>query len=190
MAIHDIFPALADAPLVLLIPNDHAERDTPWIARLERDLPNCRRLDLGMWENPHRNTWVNKINLAIHRADKPVVLVAHGLGCVALAWWAEFESPAYGDPVTAALMLSPPDVDRPGIDPRLARFSSCPRQPLPFESILVADKQSPAPARSTLCTLAQDWGSTFMEVEGVSSYCDTPSSLTSWPSVGNANLMR
>ena len=54
-----------------------------------------RRLavELGMWDQPHRNTWINQLNLAIRAADRPVILAAHSLGCLAVAWWAQPEQP-------------------------------------------------------------------------------------------------
>ncbi|MBU6267340.1 MAG: alpha/beta hydrolase [Sphingomonadales bacterium] len=151
----------ATKPLILLIP-DRDDGADDWMAIWEREDADTSRIDLGMWENPHRNTWVNRINLAIERAGRPVVLVARGLACVAVAWWAEFEQPAYGDPVAFALLVSPPDVSRPGTDPRLARFTSCPRQPLPFRSFLVAGSRRPVDEQAALRSLAHDWESAFI----------------------------
>ena len=150
-------PAAHPKPLILLIP-DRDDGADDWMAIWERENAEIRRIDLGMWENPHRNTWVNKINLAIERAGRPVVLVARGLACVAVAWWAEFEQPAFGDPVRLALLVMPPDVSRPGADPRLARFTSCPRQPLPFRSFLAAGSRRPGAEQDSLRALALDWG--------------------------------
>jgi uncharacterized protein len=131
-----------------------------WLARRE----DCSPVDLGMWDAPHRNTWVNKLNLAIHRANGPVVLVAHGLGCVTAAWWAEYEQPAYGDPVVGALLVSPPDVDRPGRDERLARLGACPRKELPFPSYLAISRNDPSCGYDTALALARDWGSHFADM--------------------------
>src|SRR5688500_6538868 len=108
-------------PAILAVPGD------PFFgpARAIAERGGHSLVELGMWENPHRNTWVNKLNLSIHRAGKPVVLVADSFACLAAIWWAEYEQPAYGNPVAGALLISPPDVDRPGGDPRLARFGAC-----------------------------------------------------------------
>lgn len=152
-------------PLVLLIPHNAADRDSEWLGVWEREIANCHRIDLGLWDHPHRNTWVNKINLAVHLAARPIILVGHGLGCVAAAWWAEFEKPGFGDPVIAALLVAPPDVDRPGSDARLARFSSCPRRELPFPSMVVAAPHAPPTTYAAQRRLAQDWGSHFIASE-------------------------
>jgi predicted alpha/beta hydrolase family esterase len=135
------------------------------MATWEHRRTDARRLSLGMWDAPHRNTWVNKLNLAIRRADRPVVLVAQGIACLAVAWWAEYEQADAGDAVTGALLVLPPDIDRPGADPRLARFGACPRGPLPFPSYLVAGPDEPAELRHSLSQLARDWNASFVSEE-------------------------
>ena len=173
-------PSTLLKPLILLIP-DRDDGADDWMAIWERDNANTRRIELGMWDNPHRNTWVNKINLAIERAGRPVALVARGLACVAVAWWAEYEKPAYGNPVSFALLVMPPDVSRPGADPRLARFTSCPRQPLPFRSLLAAGSRRPNVEQESLRMLARDWDSTFIADSflGAGGLVDGP---RDWPS--------
>jgi hypothetical protein len=157
------FETRAQSPLVLLVPG--GEQEAPWMTEWERRRADARRLSLGMWDAPHRNTWVNKLNLAIRRADRPVVLVAQGIACLAVAWWAEYEQADAGDTVTGALLVLPPDIDRPGADPRLARFGACPRGPLPFASFLVAGPDEPADLRHSLSQLARDWNASFVSEE-------------------------
>lgn len=150
-------------PLILVIPGDDTPEARRWLESWERNRPDCRRVDLGMWHDPHRNTWVNKINLAICRAERPVMLVAHRLSCLAVAWWAEYERPAFGDPVVGALFVAPPDVERPGLDPRLAKFGTVPRQPLPFASFVIASRDDPLCNARTAYTLARDWDARFID---------------------------
>jgi hypothetical protein len=154
-------PQMRQDPLILIVPGINNSNPQHWQSRWEAQCSDCQRVDLGMWDDPQRNVWVNKLNLAIHRAERPVILVAHSLGCLAVAWWAEFEQPAHGNPVVGALLVAPPDVDRPGTDPRLARFGSCPRKELPFRSFLAASKDDPFCSLRTAKMLATDWGSRF-----------------------------
>lgn len=167
-------------PVILTVPGIDNSGPDHWQTRWEKKRRNCRRVDLGMWDAPHRNTWVNKLNLAIHRADRPVVLVAHSLGCVTVAWWAAFEQPAFGAPVIGALLVAPPDVERPGLDPRLARFGACPRQPLPFPSFLVASRNDPYCPMPTPIALARDWGARFVDA-GETGHINAESKLGDWP---------
>ena len=62
-------------PLILLIPGLNDSGPDHWQTRWEHKNSNAHRVDLGMWDDPHRNTWVNKLNLAIHRAQRPVVVM-------------------------------------------------------------------------------------------------------------------
>ena len=67
-----------------------------------------------MWDDPHRNTWVNQLNLAIHKAGRPVILVAHSLACHVVSWWAEYERPGPDGPVKARCWSRRPRSSTPG----------------------------------------------------------------------------
>lgn len=152
---------LAQDPLILIIPGLNNSGPSHWQSHWEAKVPDAQRVDLGMWDDPHRNTWVNKINLAVHRAGRPVILVAHSLGCLAAAWWAEYEQPAQGNPVVGALLVAPPDAERAGVDERIARFAPVPRRTLPFPSFLAASENDQYCSLRAARGLARDWGSTF-----------------------------
>lgn len=172
-------PHSASDPLVLLVPGLHNSGARHWQSLWERELPDCRRVDLGMWDNPHRNTWVNKLNLAIERAGRPVILVAHSLGCLAVAWWAEYERPSPPSPVAGALLVAPPDVDRPGIDPRVARFGAAPRRELPFPAFLAASRNDPWCSLRSATELARDWGCRFADA-GAIGHINSDSDIGGW----------
>ncbi|MBV1687470.1 alpha/beta fold hydrolase [Novosphingobium sp. G106] len=167
-------------PLILLIPGLNDSGPDHWQTHWERKRANVHRVELGMWDDPHRNTWVNKLNLAIHRADRPVVLVAHSLGCMTVAWWAEYERPGPDTNVIGALLVAPPDVDRPGLDPRLSRFSACPRSELPFPSVVVASQDDSYCSQRSAISLARDWGSRFADA-GAVGHINADSALGDWP---------
>lgn len=171
---------LAEDPVILIVPGLNNSGEHHWQTAWERDRHDTRRVDLGMWDDPHRNTWVNKLNLAIHQAARPVILVAHSLGCLAVAWWAEYEQPEPGNPVVGALLVAPPDVDRPGSDPRLARFGFCPRNPLPFANFLVASRNDAYCAQRTARLLAHDWGSRFVDGGDVG-HINADAGIGDWP---------
>ncbi|MFM7349475.1 MAG: RBBP9/YdeN family alpha/beta hydrolase [Erythrobacter sp.] len=152
---------LAEDPLILIVPGLDNSGPDHWQTLWEAKLPDCERVELGMWDDPHRNTWVNKLNLAVHRARGPVILVAHSLGCHALAWWAEYEQPQWGNPVVGALLVAPPDIEREGVDERLVRFAPVPRRPLPFPAFLAASENDPYCSLRAARGLASDWGATF-----------------------------
>lgn len=170
-------------PLILIVPETAETGPDHWQARWERHRGNCQRLDLGMWDNPHRNTWINKLNLAIYRADRPVLLVGHGLGALTIAWWAEYEQPPKSSgaqgPVIGALLIAPPDPDKPGQDQRLAKFAATPRHPLPFPAFVVASANDPACSLRSAIQLARDWDCRFAEA-GAVGHLDADSGVGDW----------
>lgn len=169
---------IAKTPLILTVPGLGDSGPGHWQSRWEETLPDCRRVDLGLWDDPHRNTWVNKINLAVQRADRPVVLVAHSLGCLAVAWWAEYEQPTDGK-VIGALLVAPPDVEERPIDRRLTRFAPVPPSELPFPSIVVASRDDPYMPFGQANRLARTWGARFADA-GAVGHINAQSNVGEW----------
>ena len=170
-------------PILLLVPGLNDSGPNHWQSHWERDFENAQKVDLGMWDNPHRNTWVNKLNLAIQRATqfagRPVVLVAHSLGCHAVSWWAEYERPVQGDPVIGALLVAPPDVEAAGVDARVARFAPVMPRRLPFRSILAASGDDPWCSFGQAKRLARTWGSRLIDV-GPIGHINAESGIADW----------
>ncbi len=166
-------------PLVLIVPGLNNSGPGHWQTVWEERRGDCQRVDLGMWEQPHRNTWVNKLNLAIRQAGRPVILAAHSLGCLAVAWWAQFEQPGPDSPVRGALLVAPPEVDHRPHDPRVATFAPTPSQPLPFPSILVGSHNDPYMGLREARRLSRIWGSSFADA-GHAGHINADSRLGDW----------
>lgn len=167
-------------PLVLIVPGLNNSGPDHWQSKWERELPHCERVDLGMWDDPHRNTWINKLNHAIHGAGRPVILVAHSLGCHAISWWAQYERPFLGRPVAAALLVAPPDVEVDGADPRIARFSPLVPGRLPFRTILAASRNDPYASFGQAKRMARKWGSRLVDA-GPIGHINADSGIGNWP---------
>ena len=169
-------------PVILTVPGLGGSGPGHWQSEWEARLPGCRRVDLGLWEDPHRNTWVNKLNLAIQRAEGPVVLAAHSLGCLAVAWWAEYEQPGGpvdGGKVIGALLVAPPDVEERPLDRRLPRFAPVPESTLPFPAILVASRNDPYLTMAQARTLARRWDARLADA-GEAGHINAASDLGDW----------
>ena len=120
----------ARKPTVLTVPGLGGSGRSHWQSLWEEARPDTIRVELGMWSTPHRNAWVTRLDQAIRQAQAPVILAAHSLGCLAVAWWAELSPQPYGWPVAGA--LAPADVDRADAPEALKGFAPSPRTPLPF----------------------------------------------------------
>lgn len=169
----------AQRPLVLTIPGLDGSCPRHWQSRWERTDAAIERVDMGDWSHPNRNLWVNRLNLAVHRASRPLVLVAHSLGCLAVAWWVLYEQPAWCERVVGALLVAPPDVDGAVADERLLPFAPTPLLPLPFPSILVASRDDPYARFERLQRLAGFWGSDFVDA-GARGHLNAQSRLGAW----------
>jgi predicted alpha/beta hydrolase family esterase len=150
-------------PLILTVPGLNGSGPAHWQSLWESSRPDTHRVELGMWENPRRNAWVTKLDQAIRNARAPVILVAHSLGCLAVAWWAQLSGQPYGWPVTGALLVAPSDVDRPDTRRELRDFAPSPRTTLPFPSIVVASSDDAWTSLQHARDLASYWGSHFVD---------------------------
>ena len=176
------FPS--QSPLILTVPGLGNSGAGHWQTRWEQDRRDCRRVELGQWDQPHRNSWVNQLNLAIRAAStgsnrRPVVLAAHSLGCLAVAWWALLEADA-ATLVAGALLVAPPDVDTAAHDPRLSGFAPAPAVPLPFPAILVASRNDPFITMRAARRLAHVWHARFADA-GPIGHINAVSGIADWP---------
>lgn len=152
-----------EAPLVLTVPGLGDSGPGHWQTIWEAERGDTVRADLGMWDRPHRNSWVTRLDGSIRAAGRPVILAAHSLGCLAVAWWAALETQPFGRPVAGALLVAPPDVDAPASDARLAAFGPTPKLLLPFPSVVIASSDDPYIDLGRAHGLAKYWGSRFVD---------------------------
>src|ERR1044071_6748598 len=139
-----IFSPLDDqSPIILTVPGLGGSGPSHWQTLWEQSRPDTHRVELGMWDTPHRNAWVTKLDQAIRQAQAPVVLAAHSLGCLAVAWWAELSGQPFGYPVAGALLVAPADCGRAGAPPELSGFRPAPSGAPPLPSIVVASSDDP-----------------------------------------------
>lgn len=172
-------PIHATHPTVLTVPGLNGSGPTHWQTLWERSRGDTVRAELGMWNTPHRNSWVTRLDQAIRAARAPVVLVGHSLGCLAIAWWAALSPQPFGWPVAGALMVAPADVDRADLHPALADFAPSPRIMLPFPSMLVASRDDPWIGFDAARRLADLWGSHLIDV-GEQGHVNAASGLGAW----------
>lgn len=173
-------PDPTEQPLILTVPGIHNSGPDHWQSRWEDERDDCARVELGPWDRPQRNAWVNQLNLAIYAANRPVILVAHSLGCYAVAWWALLERPQVSHPVVGALLVAPPEVDTIDTGSPLAIFAPTPPITLPFETIVVASHDDHYIAYERARRLAWLWGGQFADA-GRAGHINADSGLGSWP---------
>lgn len=175
-------------PSILMVPGLDNSGPHHWQSLWEADDPRIVRADLGMWDQPRRNVWVTNLDHAIRSLAAPVILCAHSLGCLAVAWWALLEGEQSGHRVAGALLVASPDCDRPDHHPGLADFAPTPRVALPFPALLVASRNDPYAELAHARQTARIWGATLHDA-GELGHINAESGLGRWAE-GRALLRR
>jgi predicted alpha/beta hydrolase family esterase len=136
------------------------------------------RVDLGDWDAPTRSGWMKRLEAAIETAAQPVVLVAHSLACVLVAYAAK--KLRHGE-IAGALLVAPPDVDDPDRTPEVTRsFAPMPLKPLGFPATVVASRNDPFCAFERAAMFADRWDARF-EDAGAIGHINQASALGDWP---------
>jgi predicted alpha/beta hydrolase family esterase len=124
-----------------------------------QDRFGAERVRQDDWNAPSRQSWVQGLQRAIAEVDRPVLLIAHSLGCIAIAHWARTAPGIFLSRrlVRGALLVAPADVERAGISPALHDFAPIPMRPLPFAATVVASDTDPYCSLSLATALARAW---------------------------------
>jgi predicted alpha/beta hydrolase family esterase len=163
---------------ILIVPGYDNSGPDHWQTRWERQLSTARRVEQAKWREPERDAWATRIVEEVERAKRPVVLVAHSLGVVAVAHAA---SRLTSERVKGAFLVGLPDLDRPDFPIEIERpFAPIPRDPLPFPSVLVASRNDPYCSYEKAEDIAYAWGSVIVDA-GESGHVNTASGHGPWP---------
>jgi predicted alpha/beta hydrolase family esterase len=122
----------------LIVPGWQGSSDDHWQTHWQNSLPNSARVEQADWLTPRREDWIAALAEAIAADSTPVILIAHSLGCITVAHWAERAPASLLSQVRGALLVAPADVERPACAPALRNFAPIPTWPLPFPSQIVS----------------------------------------------------
>lgn len=142
----------------LIVPGWQGSPAEHWQSHWQASLPNGARVEQADWSTPLRSDWVAAVEQAVAAQTSPVILIAHSLGCIAVAHWAAQAPVALLRRVRGALLVAPADVERPACPEALRNFAPIPRQLLPFPSQVVGSDNDPAISAPRALELARDWG--------------------------------
>ena len=168
---------------ILILPGWQNSGPDHWQSRWEA-LHGYRRVEQHDWMHPRRGDWIAHLEDVILSTEGPVVLVAHSLGCILTAAWAQVSRSTAR--VQGALLVAPGDAEREALRPVLPSWSPIVRQRLPFPSVLVGSHNDPYCSFERAQGLAHDWGSSFIDL-GERGHINAESGLGDWPE-GHAML--
>ena len=105
-----------------------------------------------------------------------MVFVAHSLGCLVVAEWANERT----DPsVTAAFMVAAPDPDGDAFPPGGGGFGMATKTALSFPTMMVASRDDPYASFDYARDLAETWGSELVDI-GARGHINAASGLGEW----------
>lgn len=166
----------------LTIPGLSSSGPNHWQTLWEQASDDCSRVELSDYDDPKPLTWSAELGRAVAVEQEPVVLVAHSLGCIAVASWASWARFAgeRAHKVSGALLVAPADVERDGADERVRRFAPIPLVPLPFPTIVVASRNDPCASFQRSREMGVAWAARFHDA-GPIGHINAASQLGAWP---------
>jgi predicted alpha/beta hydrolase family esterase len=163
---------------ILIVPGLGGSEPGHWQSRWAAKLPTARIVAQDDFDRPGLDAWRERLIEAISRAERPVVLVAHSLGVLAVA----HAAPRLRDlGVKGALLVAPPAPKTiaalPSVDPG---FAAPPLEPLPFPSLVIASRDDPYAPYAESERLAAALGAELADA-GNSGHINADSGHGPWP---------
>ena len=166
----------------ITVPGIGGSGEAHWQSRWEAGDPDFRRFGPASWDMPDLQDWIAALDRAVAAAPPAPVLVAHSLGCLAVAHWAGRAA------IAGAFLVAPPDPAGACFPPAAAGFAAVPDARLPFPALVVASSDDPYAAPTYARDQARAWSAALVEA-GALGHVNAASGLGDWPA-GHALLDR
>lgn len=173
----------------VVVPGIDGSDAAHWQSRWEQGWEErAVRIEPASWSVPELDDWVAAVeraaDLLAPRVDG-IVLVAHSLGCWAVAEWLA----ATAHRPLGALLVAPPDPSGTAFRSVVtAGFLEVAARPLPVATVLVASSDDPYCGVEAAREVGRRWGST-VEVIAAGGHLNSASGLGDWPR-GKESLAR
>ncbi|TPE44357.1 RBBP9/YdeN family alpha/beta hydrolase [Pontibacter mangrovi] len=161
---------------VILVPGLGDSGPNHWQSLWQQQFPAFERVQQQNWDAPRQQDWVEELEkeVARHKPDQ-VVLVAHSLACIAVAFWAQ----KYNRKIKGALLVAPADTEAAAFPEAVVGFSPIPLQPLPFKSVVVSSSNDSYISAKRAQQLASAWGSRYVNI-GLAGHINSASGYGCW----------
>ena len=167
----------AATPPFLLLPGWQNSGPDHWQSRWERRYGDLRVAQHD-WMRPLRGDWMSRLEEVLLEQTSPAILVAHSLGCLLVAAWAEHSRNTHL--VRAAMLVAPPDTEQDDIPVEVRGWAPPPTSRLPFPAIVVASANDPFCSLPRARFFADSWGARFLDY-GPHGHLNAQSGLDDWP---------
>lgn len=163
--------------IYLTVPGVTNSSPQHWQSLWEREFPEkFRRIEQKEWDAPVCADWIEKIESDVQAANpESVVLVAHSLGCTAVAHWAR----RFGTKIKGAFLVAPSDCEAESYNFDTKGFAPIPLEKLPFKSLVVASTNDEYVSLPRARQFADAWGSEFVNV-GAKNHVNADAGFGEW----------
>ncbi len=141
------------APFSIVAISDALRPEPTWRTMFGWPADDPRTIAVAARSRGERKIFAARVDQAVCAAERPVLLVADGLGCAASAWWGRLSPSDYVSRIAGALLFAP-RVAEPTRDGDADLFAS-PTARLPFPSIVIRPQGDAA----TVDAAVESWGS-------------------------------
>jgi uncharacterized protein len=164
--------------IYLVVPGVTNSSPQHWQSLWEKEFPErFRRIEQAEWDTPFVDDWTATIETEVQKeSPERIVLVAHSLGCTAVAHWAK----RFGTRIKGAFLVAPSDCEAPSYTFDTKGFAPIPLEKLPFPSLVVASTDDEYVPFERARFFAESWGGEFTGV-GPKGHINGGSGFGEWP---------
>ena len=167
---------------VLLLPGWHNSGPEHWQSLWQAEH-GYARVEQHSWDRPLRGDWLSQLEEAVLQHPQSV-LVAHSLGCMLTAAWAQHSQNTHK--VQAAFLVAPGDPEREELRAALKSWWPVVMDRLPFAAELLGSQNDPYCSFARAQQFAAAWGAEFVDY-GAAGHINADTGLGDWPD-GQARL--
>jgi len=146
-----------------------------WMSIWQQKYPKIRRVEQSDWMNPNRDEWITTLDEYMCEQTKPVILVAHSLGTMTVAHWAN----KFKREIKGAFLVAPPDVESAGAPSEIKSFAPIPLSKFAFPSAVLASETDVYCSLERAAIFARSWNSRFINI-GNAGHVNTKSGHGEW----------
>ncbi len=143
----------------LILPGHGGSGPEHWQTVWENADPRFRRVEQRDWFAPVCSEWVINLETAVRNTGPNTVLVAHSLGCLLVAHWAQQTYLR----IAGAFLVAPPDPSGSHYPKSVIGFSPIPNIKFKFPSIVAASRNDPFGSQIFARKCSDVWGSQFVD---------------------------
>jgi predicted alpha/beta hydrolase family esterase len=161
----------------LVVPGVTNSSPQHWQSLWENEFPEkFRRIEQAEWDTPVCDDWTEAIETEVLKESREtVVLVAHSLGCTAVAHWAK----RYGTRIKGAFLVAPSDCEAETYTFDTKGFAPISLEKLPFRSLVIASEDDEYISLTRAQAFADAWGSELINV-GAKGHINAAAGFGEW----------